>query len=258
MHREATRTLLFGTLIVAARPLTAGQVIALAKPLRISATNVKSHLTRMVADGSVRRSGRRRLARYSPATGKHALLQGIAARLEEQEDDPWNGRWLLLTLRLPSAGKKRRRIRESLWFDGFRPWSANVYLRPAWPPAWALTRAQVYVESGIALCVHGEFLGTIDWRRVRAMYRLDALDRAAARLAKEIEGMCAGKRSSSEAFAARLNVGGQVARLVGHDPRLPAAMWDARTGLRDLRTAYRRFETRVGPRAQEFVDQVLA
>jgi hypothetical protein len=32
-----------------------------------------------------------------------------------------------------------------------RPWSANVNLSPAWPRAWALTRAHVYVESGIVL-----------------------------------------------------------------------------------------------------------
>ena len=37
--------------------LTAAQLIRLAKPLGVSATNVKSHLTRMVADGILEREG---------------------------------------------------------------------------------------------------------------------------------------------------------------------------------------------------------
>ena len=254
---ESTRTTLFGILVVAEHPLTTGQIIALAKALGISATNVKSHLTRMVADGTVRRAGRRRFARYSPARKGQDLIQGISARLDVQRDGPWDGRWLVLTLRRPSARNERSRVRDSLWFDGFRPWSPDVYLRPAWPNQWALMRARAYVDSGLALCVHGELLGAVSWRRVQAMYRLGALDRAAARLANRIDAAFAGKPSAAEAFAARLNVGGRVARLIAHDPRLPAALWTSQTGMRELRTAYRRFETKIASHAQEFVDEIL-
>lgn len=253
----STRTTLFGTLVVAERPLTTGQIIALAQALGISATNVKSHLTRMVADGTVRRAGRRRFARYSPASKGQDLIQGIAARLDLQRDQPWDGRWLVLTLRLPSARNERSRVRDSLWFDGFRPWSPEVYLRPAWPNQWSLMRARAYVDRGMALCLHGEVLGAVNWGRLQAMYRLGALDRAAARLANEINAAVAGKRSGAEAFAARLKVGGEVARLIAHDPRLPAALWQSQAGMRELRTAYRRFETKIGSQAQKFVDQVL-
>jgi DNA-binding transcriptional regulator PaaX len=254
---EATRTTLFGILVVAEHPLTTGQIIALAKALGISATNVKSHLTRMVADGTVRRKGPRRFARYSPANKGQDLIQGIAARLHVQRDQPWDGRWLVLMLRLPSDRSERGRVRDSLWFDGFRPWSPEVYLRPSWPNQWALMRARAYVDSGMALCVHGEVLGAVNCGRVRAMYRLGALDRAAARLANEINAAVAGKRSGAEAFAARLNVGGRVARLIAHDPRLPAALWKSKGGMQELRSAYQRFERKIGSHAQEFVDQVL-
>jgi DNA-binding transcriptional regulator PaaX len=254
---ESTRTTLFGIFVVAEHPLTTGQIIALAKALGISATNVKSHLTRMVADGTVRRAGRRRFARYSPASNGQDLIQGISARLDVQRDRPWDGRWLVLMLQLPSARNERSRVRDSLWFDGFRPWSPEIYLRPAWPRQWALMRGRAYVDRGLAFCVQGEVLGAVNWRRVRAMYRLGALDRAAARLANEINAAVAGNRSGAEAFAARLKVGGRVARLVAHDPRLPPAVWKSQTGMRDLRTAYRRFENKIGSRAQEFVDRVL-
>jgi DNA-binding transcriptional regulator PaaX len=254
---EATRTKLFGILVVAAHPLTTGQIIALATALGISATNVKSHLSRMVADGTVRREGPRRFARYSPAGKGQDLIQGISARLHVQRDQPWDGRWLVLMLRLPSDRSERGRVRDSLWFDGFRPWSPEVYLRPSWPNQWALMRARAYVDRGMALGVYGEVLGAVNWGRVRAMYRLGALDRAAARLANEINAAVAGKRSRAEAFAARLNVGGRVARLIAHDPRLPAALWKSQTGMQELRSAYQRFERKIGSHAQEFVDQVL-
>lgn len=257
MSDESTRTMLFGALVVAARPLTTGQIIALAEPLRISSTNVKTHLSRMVADGSVRRSGRRRFAQYSPATDGHDRIQAIAARLDVNERETWDGRWLLLTLRLPEGRRERSRVRQSLWFDGFRPWSTDVHLRPAWPTPWAITRAKGYVQSGVALCLHGELLGVLDGRRVRAMYGVDALDRAAVQLAEKIDALCSRKRSAGDAFAARLNVGGRVARLIAHDPRLPDAIWESRTGMRKLRRAYRRFDARVGSQAQEFVDDII-
>lgn len=253
---EATRTTLFGALVVAGHPLTTGQIVALAKAIGISATNVKSHLTRMVADGTVRRAGPRRFTRYSPAGKGQDLIQGISARLHVERDQQWDGRWLVLMLRLPPDRTERGRVRDALWFDGFRPWSPEVYLRPAWPNQWALMRARAYVDKGMALCVHGEVLGAVSWGRVQAMYRLGVLDRAAARLANEINAAVAGKRSGAEAFAARLNVGGRVARLIAHDPRLPAALWKA-PGMQELRAAYQRFERKVGSDAQGFVDEVL-
>ena len=46
-------------------------------------------------------------------------------------------------------------------------------------------------------------------------------------------------------------------RLIAHDPRLPAVLWKSQTGMQELRTAYQRFERKIGSHAQEFVDQVL-
>jgi len=89
------------------------------------------------------------------------------------------------------------------------------------------------------------------------MYDLDGLDHEAGRLARAITAKRAGTRSAAGAFAARLDVGGRVARLIAHDPRLPPTIWASRTGLRDLVRAYQRFETCVGSRAQQFLNEVL-
>jgi DNA-binding transcriptional regulator PaaX len=46
--------------------------------------------------------------------------------------------------------------------------------------------------------------------------------------------------------------------LIGHDPRLPMAVWGShRSGMRDLVKAFHRFEKRVGPRADAFVKHTL-
>lgn len=256
MAADATRTLLFGIFVLANRPLTASQIVALSKPLGISATNVKSHLTRLVAEGSLDRSGPRRRARYSPAIDQRGLVAGIAARLDSHSE-AWDGRWIMLVLHGPSNRSQRRALGQSLWFDGFRPSGADTYLRPAWPERWALERARAYLAERSGLCVHGTLVGTLDLRRVARMYDLDVLDREARRLARTISAKSRGNGSAAEAFAARLDVGGRVARLVAHDPRLPQGIWASRTGLRDLLRAYRRFEGHIGPAAQRFLHEVL-
>src|SRR5258708_14152647 len=97
---ESTRTAIFGIFVTAARKLTAAQVIALAKPLRISATNVKSHLTRMVAEGALQRKGPARLAVYWPSERQATVVEGIATRLNTAPAEAWNGGWISLAPQL--------------------------------------------------------------------------------------------------------------------------------------------------------------
>ena len=80
----STRTALFGLFVVAGRRLTTPQVIRLAAPLGVSATNVKSHLTRLVAEGVLERSGPPRQATYWPSA-RHAT---VVTRIEERLRDP--------------------------------------------------------------------------------------------------------------------------------------------------------------------------
>ncbi len=257
MRHNSTRTLLFGVFVLAGRRLTASQVIALAKPLGISPTNVKSHLTRMVAEGGLRRSGPARRALYWPSPLQANVVQGINVRLATPPAEPWDRTWLLLTLRMPLNRSHRERLRASLWFDGFRPWAPGTFARPTWPEQWARGRSRHYLARAPGLCVRGTLVGSVSPSVVGAMYALDALDREARRLARSIRN----KRipnSLAAAFAARLTVGGLVAHLVGHDPRLPPALWGGRTGLRDLVRAFHRFEARIGPLGQRFLNEGLA
>jgi phenylacetic acid degradation operon negative regulatory protein len=255
--QDSTRSLLFGVFVLAGRPLSAAEVIRLTAPLGVSATNAKSHLTRLVAEGALDRQGRLRARRYAPSRSQSTVVEGIRVRLEPPPSEPWDGRWLALTVALPAQRRRRERLLASLWFDGFRPWAPATFIRPAWPERWAVGRARHYLEHGPGFCLRGAFLEPLKLQRVAAMYELAALDRQAARLARWVVRQRTAVAAGEPAFAARLRVGGSVARLAGHDPRLPAELWGKRRGLRDLVRAFGRFEARVAPLAQRFLDQVL-
>jgi DNA-binding transcriptional regulator PaaX len=253
MDSSSTRTTLFGIFVLARRKLTAAQVIALARPIGISATNVKSHLTRMVAEGALERTGPKRAARYGPSPRQSAVVEGIQARLENDSEEPWDGEWICLALKMPSRRGERDRLRASLWFDGFRPWDGSTFVRPAWPTDWAQARARWYLARIPGLAIHGALLGKVP---VSRLYGLDALDREARKLARRIRAKRAPAISPGRAFATRLEIGGLVARLVGHDPRLPRALWGRRNGMRELSRAFAGFEERIAPAVHRFLDNI--
>lgn len=257
MPDDSTRTMLFGMFVLAGRKMSAGQVIELAQPLGISATNVKSHLTRMVAEGALRRSGPVRRAQYWPSSSQINVVEGITARLRGNQVESWDGSWLVLALELPSNRQQRERLRALLWFDGFRSCAPGTFIRPAWPRQWAQGRAELHLARMPGLCVCGSPIGSMSVDQVRSLYDLDLLDREAHRLARRIARTQTSGSTAAHAFAIRIKIGGLVARLVGHDPRLPMALWSRRNGMRELIHTFRRFEARIAPISQRFLDQVF-
>ena len=184
-------------------------------------------------------------------------MEGIRVRLAPAPAEPWDGTWLALTLRLPAARGRRERLSASLWFDGFRPWAPATFVRPAWPRRWALERARHHLTHAPGFCLRGAFVEPLNLRRVATLYGLTALDRQASALARWIGRQRTAVDTGERAFAARLKVGGMVARLAGHDPRLPAKLWGRRGGMRELVRAFGRFEARVAPLAERFLEEEI-
>ena len=256
--KDSTRSLLFGVFVLAGKPLTAAEVIRLIGPLGVSATNAKSHLTRLVAEGALDRRGPVRARLYAPSRGQSAVVEGIRVRLQPAPSEAWDGTWIALTLRLPADRRQRERLGASLWFDGFRPWAPGTFLRPAWPERWALGRARHYLANAPGFSLRGSFVEPLNLRRVAALYELAALDRQARALATWIRRQGAIQTEGERALAARLTVGGLVTRLVGHDPRLPPELWGRRSGMSDLVRAYDRFDSRLAPLSRDFLERVVA
>lgn len=255
-NNASTRAAIFGVFVVAGRPLTAAQIVALARPLKLSATNVKSHLSRMVAEGVLLRSGPVRLAQYRPSPPQTVVVGGIQARLQLRSMPPWKGDWLMLSLRMPTLRSSRDQLKAALWFDGFRSWTGNTWLRPAWPLPWALERARLLLDYASGICMQGKLLTAIDVAQIAEAYQLNELDREARQLADSIQQRRI-PDDSAKAFAQRLRTGGMVARFMGHDPRLPSELWGKRTGMRDLVKAFHHFERKTAPVAQRFIDEIL-
>lgn len=248
----SSRTIITGLLVLAGRRLSAAQLIRLAAPLGLSATNVKSHLTRMVAEGALEREGPTRLATYRPSAGQLLVIEGIQARLKTHEE-PWDQSWMMLTLRSPLRRGHRERLRASLWFDGWRPLGTGAFARPAWPCPWAEDSARQYATHALGFCVRGVWVA----RPVEfgALYDLQGLDSEARRLAAWIGRRCIPAKSPQAAFVERMKVGERVAQLIGHDPRLPPEIWGRRRGMHDVVDAFRRFENHIALQAQNFMDE---
>jgi DNA-binding transcriptional regulator PaaX len=244
------RTTIIGILVLAERSLSAAQLIRLASPLGLSATNVKSHLTRMVAEGVLRRQGPARLAVYAPSADQMAVIQGIQARLRPREES-WDGTWMMLALHnLPDRGQRAKQ-RAVLWFDGWRAVCPNAFVRPAWPPE-NVEAARHYSQHGLGFCICGTFVAAP--QDLPDLYDLQGLDAEAQRLTAWIGRRHANAMSPRAAFAERMKVGERVAQFIGHDPLLPAGVWGRRSGMRQMLSAYLRFEERIAPRALIFLE----
>jgi DNA-binding transcriptional regulator PaaX len=257
MSVESTRQTLFGIFLVAGRPLTAAQVIALATPLGLSASNVKSHLTRLVADGALTREGPVRAARYAPSEHQARLAEGIRLRLDTRTPPEWDGDWLSLLAEPPRLRAAREQWRAWLWFDGFRPVTPGAHVRPAWPLPWAVERAQAHVAMSNGFCVRGALVGTLNLDAVQSWYGVAALHAKARALAQRLQQHGTRIRDPHDAFAWRIRLGGDVAQLAAQDPRLPAALWGRYTGMSELARAHAAIERELDARSAAFVAEVL-
>ncbi len=133
----------------------------------------------------------------------------------------------MLTSRLPTNRAERDRLRASLWFDGFRPVNFDCFVRPAWANR-ARNRINAYRFGG-AFSIRGEIVS--GRCRMENLYDLRGLDSEAWGLASWLKRQQSAAITPRAAFLARMEAGGRVARLVGHDPRLPPAMWGKRRGM---------------------------
>lgn len=251
---EKTRTLLFGLFVLAGRPLTAPQCIALAGSVGVTPGNAKSHLTRLVADGALVRRGGAREGVYSISDEKRAGVEAINERLNPPPTENWSGSWLMLSARLPSNRSERDLAAAGLWFDGWRCVRGGAFVRPDWPAPFARASAATHARDG-GVWVAGSLSGVAP-DEVAALYDLDALDAEGVALSRDLvrRGRA---RSPQGAFRNRIEAGGALARYLGHDPRLPEDVWGKRAGPDRVIAAWRAFEVANRPLSDCFLNEIL-
>ena len=256
MGEQHSRTTILGLFVVCRRPLSAAEVVALSRPLGLSPSNARCHLSRMVASGDLVVEGARRLGRYSPSPRRERLIQSIEKRIELRPGEPWDGQWVLVSVRLATRQRElREKLRRRLLFEGFCTAGNGLYLRPYWPRPELQQRLDHVLKGVDGLVLRGRFLGLKpDPGR---LYPLDRLEHQAQKLLRDLRRAQAAKGSSERVFSTWMRLGGRVARLISSDPVLPAEIWGNRSGLSQVCREFSKFVADSEARSRPFLKSIL-
>lgn len=113
-------------------PVWVGSLIALLEPLGLSATNVRTVLSRMTAKDWLEseRLGRRSYYRLT-RRGRRLLEEGETRIYEPRPDVEWDGRWTLLAYSIPEDRRGQRdRLRVRLAWLGFGSLGNGLWVTP--------------------------------------------------------------------------------------------------------------------------------
>jgi len=108
-----------------------GTLIELLRPFGLSAQAVRSTLSRMSRNGWLesRKAGRHSFYSLTPQCLE--LLEEGAQRIFQPRQDPWDGRWHLLTYSIPESKRHlRRKLRKRLLWLGFGALHQATWISP--------------------------------------------------------------------------------------------------------------------------------
>ena len=258
-HREeTTRTRVFGLFVVTgSESLTLAQLVRLGLAVGLTASNVKSHISRMVADGSLLRRPAPSASRYAPSENRMRMVRTLRARLAPAAKERWNLRWWLVALDAPRPRAQRERARGALQFEGFRRWRGDAWLRPAWPAAGARSAVTRLATRYDLVACEGLIAGALD---VPLTFHLDATERIARGILQRVE--VARRRLGSSADSAsllktRLALGGELAHFASDHPQLPPELLDGRRATGSLITVWNAFERDAERASKSHIDALL-
>ena len=113
-------------------PVWVGSLIALLEPLGLSATNVRTVLSRMAKKGWLgsEREGRRSYYALTPR-GRRLLEEGETRIYRPRESESWDGQWTLVAYSIPEERRSQRdRLRLRLEWLGFGSLGNGLWISP--------------------------------------------------------------------------------------------------------------------------------
>ncbi len=137
-----------------------GHIIKLMAGLNTSAQAVRSTLSRMTRNSWLRSRREGRHSFYSITPKTETLIAEGTERIYTPRQDPWDGRWYILTYSIPENQRQiRNRLRQKLTWLGFGHLGSGVWISPR-----NLRQAVALVAEalGVADQVHffgGEYFG---------------------------------------------------------------------------------------------------
>ena len=113
-------------------PVWVGSLIALLEPLGLSATNVRTVLSRMAKKGWLETEKHGRRSYYSLTDrGRRLLEEGETRIYRPRENESWDGQWTLVAYSIPEERRSQRdRLRVRLEWLGFGSLGNGLWISP--------------------------------------------------------------------------------------------------------------------------------
>lgn len=245
-----------------------GSLISLLAPFGLSGQAVRSTLSRMSRHGwlSGRRVGRHSYYRLT-AKGSRILDEG-EQQLFKPRQEPWDGRWHLLTYAIPEHRRQLRdRLRQRLTWLGFGHLGASAWISPYAPPPELLgwlesAGARKYVDLFAA-----DYAGFGDVSALVARaWDLQQLNAAYASFLRDFEPEFERDRAGlarnngadpATAFARRFGLTLSFLSFPYVDPHLPNELLPADWPGQRAATLFQSYHEALAPRANAFVESAL-
>lgn len=248
-------------------PVWIGSLIELLAPLGLSATNVRTVASRMVARGwlEAERDGRRSYYGLTER-GRRLLEQGAARIYDPPRQDTWDGRWTLLAYSIPEERRVLRdRLRARLAWLGFGSLGNGLWATPHDVRAQVAELAEELEVAGYLEVFRGEHVGLSEPAHlVGQLWDLEALNQLydlfirrhlddCVRLKREGPDSVAPR----EAFVRRFALVHEYREFPALDPFLPRPLqpkdWAGECAL----ALFRHYRDLLRPAADRFVESVL-
>lgn len=212
-------------------PVWIGSLIELLAPLGMSATNVRTVVSRMAAKGWLvaERDGRRSYYGLTER-GRHLLEQGAARIYDPPKQETWDGEWTLLSYSIPEDRRPLRdRLRARLAWLGLGPLGNGLWVTPHDVRAEVLELAEELDVAEYVEVFRGTHVGPSEpTRLVERMWDLEGLnERYDAFIQRHLDACLKLKHEGPEsvtpreAFVRRFELVHEYREFPGLDPFLP-------------------------------------
>lgn len=248
-------------------PVHVGSLIRLLEPLGLSATNVRTVLSRMVAKGwlEAEREGRRSYYGLTPR-GQGLLEEGARRIYDPPRQDHWDGEWTLVAYSIPEERRALRdRFRLRLSWLGFGSLGNGLWVTPHdVRPALSAVTAELGVAEYVEV-FRGAHVGGSDPRRlVSRLWGLAALNEAYDAFVQRHLDACVGLEREGpgsitplDAYETRFRLVHEYRRFPLLDPFLPRPLQPSDWAGECALALFRRYHDLLEPPADAFVESVV-
>ncbi len=250
--------LLIGIMASLGRPAYgAGELVALARPLGMSESTVRTSISRLSAKGFIESRAR---AAYAFSEKGAAIARNIAAGFEAPDWSGWDGEYWGAAWSLPEDDKNGRyRIAKKLSLYRFAPLQPGFWIRPRNP-------GEKMEEKLISLIADPRFkfmafrlLHPLTRTEAARLWKTDAAGASMRKAAANARRLLARVDSlePEEAFAARYRTGGMMVDALFSDPLLPPEFLPSDWPARELRDLFRKFDAATARRSRRFWEDAV-